>query len=84
MYEATRIDVRGTRVDVAGSIRGLYELSAATTLELSLRHEQPRWALRSGTEVAILGTAAGGDYFYVSPCNACDSGFAPRAALKIP
>ena len=38
----------------------------------------------AGTEVAILGTAAGGDYFYVSPCNACDSGFAPRAALKIP
>jgi hypothetical protein len=38
----------------------------------------------AGTEIAILGTAAGGDYFYVSPCNACGNGFAPRAALKIP
>ena len=85
MYEATRIEVRGTRVDVAGSIRGLYELSAATTLR-----DQPSSRAtetghyEAGTEVAILGTAAGSDYFYVSPCNACDSGFAPRAALKIP
>jgi hypothetical protein len=85
MYEATRIEVRGTRVDVAGSIRGLYELSAATTLRAqpsSRAAEMKHYD--AGTEVAILGTAAGGDYFYVSPCNACDSGFAPRAALQIP
>jgi len=85
MYEATRVDVRGTRVDVAGSIRGLYELSAATTLRAQPSSRAAEMGhYDAGTEVAILGTAAGGDYFYVSPCNACDSGFAPRAALKIP
>lgn len=84
-YEATRVEVRGTPVDVAGSIHGLYELSAATTLRAQ---PSPRAAelghYEAGTEVAILGTAAGGDYYYVSPCNACSSGFAPRAALNIP
>ena len=84
-YEATRIEVRGTRVDVAGSIGGLYELSAATTLRAQPSSRATEMGhYDAGTEVAILGTAAGGDYFYVSPCNACDSGFAPRAALNIP
>ena len=85
MYEATRVDVHGTRVDVAGSIRGLYELSAATTLRAQPSSRAAEMGhYDAGTEVAILGTAAGGDYFYVSPCSACDSGFAPRAALKLP
>ncbi len=34
------------------------------------------------TEVAVIGTVAGADYYYVSPCNACDSGFVPRAAVR--
>ncbi len=83
-YEATRIEVRGTRVDV-GSIRGLYELSAETTLRAQPSSRAAELGhYDAGTEVTILGTATGGDYFYVSPCNACDRGFAPRAALKIP
>ena len=35
-----------------------------------------------GTEVAVIGSAEGGDYYYVSPCNACASGFVPRAAIS--
>ena len=85
MYEATRVEVRGTRVDVAGSIHGFYELSAATTL---LERPSTRAAeiahYDAGTPVAILGSVAGGDYYYVSPCNTCDSGFVPRTALNIP
>jgi hypothetical protein len=84
-YEPTRLEVRGTRVAVAGSIRGLYELSAATTLRAQPSTRAAEMGhYDAGTEVVILGTAAGGDYFYVSPCNPCDSGFAPRAALQIP
>lgn len=84
-YEAARVEVRGTPVDVAGSIHGLYELSAATTLRAQPSTRAAELGhYDAGTEVAILGTAAGGDYYYVSPCNACSSGFAPRTALSIP
>jgi hypothetical protein len=84
-YDATRLEVRGARVDIAGSIHGLYPLVAATTLLArpaanSAAGEQ----YEAGTEVAIIGTAQGGDYYYVSPCNACESGFVARAAVTIP
>ena len=85
MYEAARLEVRGARVDITGSLPGLHELAAATTLraEPSPRADE-LGRYDAGTAVAILGLAEGGDYYYVSPCNACDSGFAPRAALSIP
>jgi hypothetical protein len=37
----------------------------------------------AGTELAIIGTLEGGDYYYVSPCNACESGFVPKAAVAV-
>jgi hypothetical protein len=36
----------------------------------------------AGTEVAIVGTA--GDWYYVSPCNACESGFVLKSSLRAP
>jgi hypothetical protein len=35
----------------------------------------------ANTEVAIVGTAEQADYYYVSPCNACESGFVPKSAI---
>lgn len=35
-----------------------------------------------GTEVVVIGDARGAPYKYVSPCNACRSGFMDPAALR--
>lgn len=81
-YATTRGEIRGTRVDTAGSVTGLHALAAATTVR-----ETPRDSgadvgrYEAGTDVAIIGTA--GDWYYVSPCNACESGFVPRAAVAV-
>ena len=83
-YDATRVEVGGTRVDVAGSIHGgLYALAAETTVRANPRADGANvGSYAAGTGVAIVGTA--GDWYYVSPCNACDRGFVPRTALAIP
>lgn len=84
-YDATRLEVRGAPVDVAGSIHGLYPLAAATTLRATpATNATDVGRYDAGTDVAIIGTAGGGDYYYVSPCNACESGFAPRGAVTVP
>jgi hypothetical protein len=84
-YDRTRVDVRGTRVDVAGSIHGLYPLAAPTRLRaLPSEDSAEVGQYDAGTEVAVIGTADAGDYYYVSPCNACESGFAPRSAVAVP
>jgi hypothetical protein len=81
-YDTARVDVRGTRVDIAGSVSGPHALAAATTVR-----ETPRangadiGRYDAGTDVAIVGTA--GDWYYVSPCDACESGFVPRAAVTL-
>ena len=84
-YDATRANVRGTRVEIASSVHGLYPLAAATIVRATPREngaEAGRYD--AGREVAIVGTAEGGDWYYVSPCNACDNGFVPRSAVTIP
>jgi hypothetical protein len=84
-YDSTRLEVRGAPVDVAGSIHGLYTLAAATTLRATpTANAADVGRYDAGTDVAIIGTADGGAYYYVSPCNACESGFAPRAAVTVP
>jgi hypothetical protein len=84
-YDSTRLEVGGAGVDVAGSIHGLYPLAAATTLRaLPAANAAEVGRYDAGTEVAIVGTAEGADYYYVSPCNACESGFAPRSAVTVP
>jgi hypothetical protein len=84
-YESTRLEVRGAGVDFAGSIHGLYPLLAATTvLAAPSASARDVGQYDAGTEVAIIGTAERADYYYVSPCNACGSGFVPRSAVAIP
>jgi hypothetical protein len=83
-YESTRLEVRGIGVDFAGSIHGLYPLVAATTVRAALSADaRDVGQYEAGTEVAIIGTAEGADYYYVSPCNACDSGFVPKSAVDV-
>jgi hypothetical protein len=84
-YDTTRLEVRGAGVDFAGSIHGLYALAVATTLRAAPTADAAAVGhFDAGTEVAIVGTAEDGDYYYVSPCNACDSGFVPRSAVIVP
>jgi hypothetical protein len=83
-YDATRVEVRGARVDIADSIHGLHPLVAATVVRAAPEAgalEVGRYD--AGTELAIIGTLEGGDYYYVSPCNACESGFVPKAAVAV-
>ena len=80
-YEPTSAEVRGHGVDLASSVHGLFALAAdATVLATPTADGEPLDRYSAGTEVAIIGTA--GEYYYVSPCNACESGFV--AATLIP
>jgi hypothetical protein len=84
-YGSTRLEVRGAGVDVAGSIHGLHPLSSATTLRATpAANAGDVGRYDAGTDVAIIGTAESGDHYYVSPCNACESGFVPRSAVVVP
>lgn len=80
-YETTYLDVRGFEVDVAGSVHGLRGLKGETAV---LATPEPGAAVlhRYGAdiEVAIIGQSGG--YFYVSPCNACESGFVRKSSLR--
>jgi hypothetical protein len=83
-YESTRLEVRGVGVDFAGSIHGLYPLLAATTvLAAPSAGARDVGQYDAGIEVAIIGTAERADYYYVSPCNACESGFVPKSAVDV-
>jgi hypothetical protein len=82
-YERTYLEARGHRVDFENSIHGLYGLvgeidvlAAPSADGAAIGHYS------ADTEVEIVGTAAGADFYYVSPCNACDSGFVPKSAVR--
>ena len=82
-YDRTHLEVRGHRVEFAESIHGLYgvvgeiDLLATPTASAAVIGHYG-----AATEIEIVGTAAGADYYYVSPCNACESGFVPKAAVR--
>jgi hypothetical protein len=81
-YDTTRVEVRGTRVALASSGADLHTLAAATTVRETPRADGADVGrYDAATDVAIIGTA--GDWYYVSPCNACESGFVPRAAVTV-
>lgn len=80
-YERTFVDVRGFRVEFARSDHGLRQLNvSADLLETPESGGRVIERLEIPTEIAVIGTTEGG-YFYVSPCNACESGFLREAVL---
>jgi len=84
-YERERIEVRGFVVEFANSIHGLHNLVGET--DVLATPESGATVIGhydASTEVAIVGTAKDADYYYVSPCNACDSGFVPTSAVRVP
>lgn len=84
-YEPVFFEVRGFRVEFADSIHGLYALIGDTdVLAAPVVTAVPVGRYAAATDVAVVGTSADGAYFYVSPCNACESGFVARSAIRIP
>jgi hypothetical protein len=83
-YDSTRLEVRGVGVDFANSVHGLYPFVAATTVRAAPSADaRDVGRYDAGIEAAIIGTAERADYYYVSPCNACDSGFVPKSAVDV-
>lgn len=84
-YVRTTIDVRGHRVDFEGSVHGIYPLTANTALlttpDAARAEVIERYA--AGWDMVVVGTAIAADYYYVSPCNACEKGFVPKSALRV-
>jgi hypothetical protein len=76
--------VRGYRVDFARSLHSLYGLVGPVDV---LSAPTPRASIvghyDADIEVAIVGTTVAGDYYYVSPCSACASGFVPVAKVRV-
>lgn len=80
-YEATMIEARGHRVDIApGGLWTLVEETAVLAEPVPGAAILERYA--AGTSVVRIGDARDAPYVYVSPCNACDSGFVAPAALR--
>jgi hypothetical protein len=84
VYESTRLEVRGVGIDVVSSPHGLYPFVIGTTVRAAPSLDAPDVGqYEAGIEAAIIGAAEGADWYYVSPCNACESGFVPRSAIGI-
>jgi hypothetical protein len=82
-YERERVEVRGFGVNFSTSAHGLFKLAQPTALLAGPSADAPViQRYDADTEVAIVGTAEQADYYYVSPCNACESGFVPKSAIR--
>jgi hypothetical protein len=82
-YELARLQVRGHWVDVVGGRgepRGLLGEVAVKATPAKDGAELKRYP--ADTEVVVLGRATGTPYLYISPCDACASGFVEASALK--
>jgi hypothetical protein len=78
-YEPAYLMVRGFRV-VPGEAGGRLRLLVSETAILATPASGAPVLARypAGTEVVVVGTTKDGEFLYVSPCNACESGFVPR------
>jgi hypothetical protein len=80
-YDLTRVEVRGFKVELAKVKQTLQPLTAASDVKATPSAAGATVGhYDAGTIVVIIGTAGG--YTYVSPCNACESGFVPAAAVR--
>jgi hypothetical protein len=80
-YLRTMIDANGHWVDIAPA--GLWTLIDDTAV---LASPSPNAVMLqrypAGTDVVVIGDARIAPYKYVSPCNACKSGFVDSTALR--
>jgi len=80
-YDRTLIEVGATMVDVAPG--GMQTLLADTGVRAAPTPDAPVLdTYPAGRDFVVIGTARGTDYFYVSPCNACQRGFVPADTLR--
>ena len=83
-YDQTRAEVRGFAVELAKDVQGLRALVAATDVKATpTAQSESVGHYGAGMDMAVIGKAAGG-FYYVSPCNACPSGFVPASAVRAP
>lgn len=82
-YQAAEIEARGYRVDfVDASLAGLWSITRdVPVLKTPQASAEVLDRYPVGTDVVLIGTARGAPYYYVSPCNACESGFIERDAI---
>jgi len=81
VYEVPRLLVRDVWVDVTGPDHGLANIPSGTpVLATPTPDGEVLDRYKDGAEVEILGQSA--DYFYVSPCRACQSGFVPKSVVR--
>jgi hypothetical protein len=80
-YRAQMVDVRGNWVDLAND--GLWTLAADVAVLASPSPDaRVLQSYPAGTEVVVIGDARGTSYKFVSPCNACQSGFVSGTVLR--
>lgn len=80
-YQLTAIEARGHWVDFDND--GLWRLTKdSAVLATPMPGAATLDSYVQGTEMIVLGTARGSQFKYVSPCNACASGFIDPAVLR--
>ena len=82
-YERIDLEARGYRVAFSDSEHGLRAADGdLAVLAAPKRDAAVLEVYPPRTELSIVGTVVDADYYYVSPCNACESGFVPKSALQ--
>lgn len=80
-YDSSAIEARGHWVDVDPG--GLWTLTEDTAvLAAPAKGAEVIDYYSAGTVVAVIGNARDADWRYVSPCNACASGFVETGVLR--
>lgn len=80
-YQLNRMEVRG--YEVVPTPDGLYTLTAdVAVLATPAESGEVLDRYPAGRDFVLLGRVDGSDYRYVSPCNACASGFVHAGVLK--
>lgn len=85
-YALTGYEVRGHAVDIPAERGQLWTLTRDVAVLAEPKRGAKvlrRYKVRTEvTEMVILGKARAAPYLYVSPCNACESGFVEQTLLR--
>ena len=82
-YDLAGFEVRGHAVDIPLSRGQIWKFTrAVTVLADPKRGAKTLGQYKTDSFPVILGKARGAPYYYVSPCNACESGFVEQSAMR--